>query len=73
MDLTFRPVDADQHYYEKIDSCTRHLDPKFKDRGIQIVEQGTHKLLLAGDRMNPGDTQFARMRRDANSREMLRV
>ena len=51
MDLTFRPVDADQHYYEKIDSCTRHLDPRFKDRGVQIVEQGTHKLLLAGGRL----------------------
>jgi predicted TIM-barrel fold metal-dependent hydrolase len=51
MDLTFRPVDADQHYYEKIDACTRHLDPKFRDRGIQIVEQGTHKLLLAGGRL----------------------
>jgi predicted TIM-barrel fold metal-dependent hydrolase len=51
MDLTFRPVDADQHYYEKLDSCTRHLDPAFRDRGIQIVEQGTHKLLLAGGRL----------------------
>jgi predicted TIM-barrel fold metal-dependent hydrolase len=51
MDLAFRPVDADQHYYEKLDSCTRHLDPKFRDRGIQIVEQGTHKLLLAGGRL----------------------
>jgi predicted TIM-barrel fold metal-dependent hydrolase len=51
MDLTFRPVDADQHYYERIDACTRHLDPKFKDRGVQIVEQGTHKLLLAGRRL----------------------
>src|SRR5262245_1840256 len=51
MDRTFRPVDTDQHYYEKLDSCTRHLDPKFKDRGVQIVEQGTHKLLLAGGRL----------------------
>jgi predicted TIM-barrel fold metal-dependent hydrolase len=51
MDLTFRPVDADQHYYEKLDSCTRHLDPAFRDRGVQVVEQGTHKLLLAGGRL----------------------
>ncbi|HXY92381.1 MAG TPA: amidohydrolase family protein [Acidimicrobiia bacterium] len=51
MDPTFRPVDSDQHYYERIDACTRHLDPKFKDRGIQVVEQGTHKLLLAGGRL----------------------
>ena len=46
MDLTFRPVDADQHYYEKLDACTRYLDPEFKARGIRVVEQGTHKLLL---------------------------
>jgi predicted TIM-barrel fold metal-dependent hydrolase len=51
MDLTFRPVDADQHYYEKLDACTRYLDRAFKERGVQIVEQGTHKLLLAGGRL----------------------
>ena len=27
MDLTFRSVDADNHYYEALDSCTRYLDP----------------------------------------------
>jgi predicted TIM-barrel fold metal-dependent hydrolase len=51
MELTFRPIDADQHYYEALDACTRYLDPAFKDRGIQVVEQGTHKLLLAGGRL----------------------
>jgi predicted TIM-barrel fold metal-dependent hydrolase len=50
MDLTFRPVDADQHYYEHLDACARHLDRAFRERGIQVVEQGTHKLLLAGGR-----------------------
>jgi predicted TIM-barrel fold metal-dependent hydrolase len=50
MDLSFRPVDADQHYYEHLDACTRHLDGAFRERGVQVVEQGTHKLLLAGGR-----------------------
>jgi predicted TIM-barrel fold metal-dependent hydrolase len=50
MDLTFRPVDADQHYYEHLDACTRHLDRAFRERGVQVVEHGTHKLLLAGGR-----------------------
>ena len=27
MDLAFRAVDADQHYYEPLDAFTRHLDP----------------------------------------------
>ena len=31
MDLAFRAVDADQHYYEALDACTRHLDPRFRD------------------------------------------
>jgi predicted TIM-barrel fold metal-dependent hydrolase len=45
-----RPVDADNHYYETLDSCTRHLDRAFRERGVQVVEQGTHKLLLVGGR-----------------------
>ncbi len=51
MDLTFRPIDADNHYYEKIDACSRHLDREFRDRGVQVVEQGTHRLLLAAGRV----------------------
>jgi predicted TIM-barrel fold metal-dependent hydrolase len=45
-----RVIDADNHYYESLDSCTRYLDPKFKRRGVEILDQGTHKVLLAGGR-----------------------
>jgi len=45
-----RAIDADNHYYEPIDSCTRHLDPAFKRRGVEVLDQGTHKVLLAGGR-----------------------
>jgi predicted TIM-barrel fold metal-dependent hydrolase len=48
MELSFRPFDADNHYYEPLDACTRHLDKEFRQRGVQVVEQGTHKLVLAG-------------------------
>ena len=48
MELSFPANDADQHYYEPLDACTRHLDPEFRDRGVQVVQQGTHALLLAG-------------------------
>ena len=47
MDLTFRSVDADNHYYEALDSCTRYLDPGVQATGVQIVQQGSHQLLLA--------------------------
>ena len=50
MDLDFRPVDADHHYYEPLDACNRHLDPEYRGRGVEVVEQGRHRLLLAGGR-----------------------
>jgi len=50
MDLTFGPIDADNHYYETLDACTRYLEPAFRDRGVQAVQQGRHQLLLAGGR-----------------------
>jgi predicted TIM-barrel fold metal-dependent hydrolase len=43
-------IDADNHYYEALDSCTRYLDPQFKQRGVEVLDQGTHKILLAGGR-----------------------
>jgi predicted TIM-barrel fold metal-dependent hydrolase len=49
---TLRPIDADNHYYESLDAFTRHLDPKFRRRGVQVVQNGTHTELLIGDRVN---------------------
>ena len=44
-----RPVDADNHYYEALDAFTRHLDPKFKRRGVMVVRDGSHvEILIAG-------------------------
>jgi len=51
MDIGYRAVDADNHYYEALDACTRHLDREFRQRGVQIVQQGTHSLLLAGGKL----------------------
>jgi len=45
-----RAIDADNHYYEALDSCTRHLDPAYKRRGVEVLDQGRHKVLLAGGR-----------------------
>ena len=51
MDIGYRAVDADNHYYEAIDACTRHLDKEFRQRGVQVVQQGTHSLLLVGGKL----------------------
>ena len=51
MDLAYRAVDADNHYYETLDACTRHLDREYRRRGVQAVQEGTHTLLLAGGKL----------------------
>jgi predicted TIM-barrel fold metal-dependent hydrolase len=52
MGLDFLPIDADNHYYETLDAFTRHLDPKFKDRGVKVVTEGKRTHLVIGGRLN---------------------
>src|SRR5438445_8379604 len=53
MDLNFEPIDADNHYYEPLDAFTRHLDPKFTQRGVQVLtDDKGHKHVLIGGRVN---------------------
>lgn len=46
------PVDADNHYYETLDSCTRYLDKKFADRGVKPVRDGKRVKILMGGKVN---------------------
>jgi predicted TIM-barrel fold metal-dependent hydrolase len=50
--VEFRPIDADNHYYEPLDAFTRHLDKEFRTRGIRPVQDGKRVHLLIGDRAN---------------------
>jgi predicted TIM-barrel fold metal-dependent hydrolase len=52
MSEPLRPIDADNHYYESLDAFTRHLDPKFKRRGVQVVQNGRHTEIVIGGRVN---------------------
>jgi predicted TIM-barrel fold metal-dependent hydrolase len=52
MDLGFEPVDADHHYYETLDAFTRHLDPAYAQRGVQVVTSGRRTHVLIGGRIN---------------------
>jgi predicted TIM-barrel fold metal-dependent hydrolase len=53
VDLDFQPIDADNHYYEPLDAFTRHLDPEFKTRGVQVVkDERGHTQLVIGGRVN---------------------
>jgi predicted TIM-barrel fold metal-dependent hydrolase len=47
-----RPVDADNHYYESLDAFTRHLDRKFKQRGLRVVQDGSHTEVIIAGKLN---------------------
>ena len=52
MELDFAPVDADHHYYEALDACTRHVDRSFARRGVRTVQDGKRTLLVVADRVS---------------------
>jgi predicted TIM-barrel fold metal-dependent hydrolase len=52
MALDYRAIDADNHYYEPLDSFTRHLDKAFKRRAVQMVGDGKRTWAVIGDRVN---------------------
>jgi predicted TIM-barrel fold metal-dependent hydrolase len=52
MALDYKAVDVDNHYYEPLDSFTRHLDKAFKRRGVQMVSDGKRTWAVIGDRVN---------------------
>jgi predicted TIM-barrel fold metal-dependent hydrolase len=35
--LDYPVIDGDNHFYEPDDCCTRHLDPKYKDRSVHAI------------------------------------
>jgi predicted TIM-barrel fold metal-dependent hydrolase len=50
--MDWKPVDADNHYYEPLDAFTRHLDRKFAWRGVRPVQDGKRVQVLMGGRLN---------------------
>jgi predicted TIM-barrel fold metal-dependent hydrolase len=50
--LGYKAIDVDNHYYEPLDAFTRHLDKKFRRRGVQIFQDGKHSQAVIGDRVN---------------------
>ncbi|WP_040699745.1 amidohydrolase family protein [Nocardia vinacea] len=50
--LDYKAIDVDNHYYEPMDAFTRHLDKKFRRRGVQIVQDGKHHTAIIGNRVN---------------------
>jgi predicted TIM-barrel fold metal-dependent hydrolase len=50
--MDWKPVDADNHYYEPLDAFTRHLDKKFAWRGVRPIQDGKHTQVLMGGKVN---------------------
>ncbi|WP_067901576.1 amidohydrolase family protein [Nocardia vaccinii] len=50
--LDYKAIDVDNHYYEPLDAFTRHLDRKFRRRGVRIVRDGKYHTAIIGDRVN---------------------
>ena len=50
--LDYKAIDVDNHYYETVDSCTRHLPKEFKRRGVQMVADGKRTLAVMGEVVN---------------------
>jgi predicted TIM-barrel fold metal-dependent hydrolase len=48
----FRPFDADNHYYEATDAFSRHLDKRFRRRGVQVVTAKDRPMVLMGEKVN---------------------
>src|ERR1700751_3721252 len=52
MRLNYRPVDADNHYYEALDAFTRHQPAEFRRRGVQVLRDGKRVYIVVADRLN---------------------
>ena len=52
MDLRYRPFDADNHYYEALDSFTRYQPPAMKRRGVQILREGKRAFVVVADKIS---------------------
>jgi predicted TIM-barrel fold metal-dependent hydrolase len=52
MQLDYRPIDADNHYYEPLDAFTRYQEKRLQRRGVQIVRDGKRVFIVIGDRVN---------------------
>ena len=52
MELDFRPFDADNHYYEPLDSFTRYQDRKMARRCVQVLRDGKRAYVVVADKVN---------------------
>ena len=64
--LDYLPFDADNHYYEGIDSFTRHVPREMQHRCVQIPDVQAIGYCRARDKYLPLIGPAATLDRDAN-------
>jgi predicted TIM-barrel fold metal-dependent hydrolase len=74
MELSYRTVDADNHYYETRDAFTRYIDPRYADRTLRVETDadGGDRIIVDGqpyvfsepkfDKTNPPGSLLANLR-----------
>jgi predicted TIM-barrel fold metal-dependent hydrolase len=74
MELSYRTVDADNHYYETRDAFTRYIDPQFAERTLRVYtdSDGDDRIVVDGqpylfsepkfDKTNPPGSLLANLR-----------
>lgn len=43
--------DADNHYYEALDCCTRHIGPRHRDKAVRFDQHEGQDAIFVGDRL----------------------
>ncbi|HEX4018055.1 MAG TPA: amidohydrolase family protein [Frankiaceae bacterium] len=73
MELSYRTVDADNHYYETRDAFSRYIDPAFASRTLRVeTDAGDDRIVIDGlpyvfsepkfDKTNPPGSLLANLR-----------
>jgi predicted TIM-barrel fold metal-dependent hydrolase len=43
--------DADNHYYEALDCCTRHIEPRLRAKAVRYGQHAGHAAIFVGERL----------------------
>lgn len=71
--LPYRLFDADNHYYEPRDAFTRHIEGKWTDKAVRVVEEnGRDRILVGGRPFTFLSPYFRTVAPPGSLREMLR-
>jgi len=49
--IDYRLVDADNHFYEPADFCSRHIESRYRERAIRYEVVGDDRVMVVGDRV----------------------